>query len=34
VLARSGRVHVERDDDGTIWIGGQVMTCIIGTVES
>jgi len=32
-LGRDGRVHVERDDDGTIWIGGDVATCITGTVD-
>lgn len=32
-LGRSGRVHVSRDTDGTIWIGGGTVTCISGTVE-
>jgi PhzF family phenazine biosynthesis protein len=32
-LGRSGRVHVERDADGTIWIGGATTTCIAGEVE-
>lgn len=31
-LARAGRVHVERDAEGTIWIGGESVTCIEGTV--
>ncbi|MBZ8140860.1 phenazine biosynthesis protein PhzF [Rubrivivax gelatinosus] len=31
-LGRSGRVHVERDGD-TIWIGGEVVPCIAGSVE-
>jgi PhzF family phenazine biosynthesis protein len=31
-LAREGRVHVERDADGTVWIGGASVTCIDGTV--
>lgn len=31
-LQRAGRVHVERADDGTVWIGGQTVTCIQGTV--
>jgi PhzF family phenazine biosynthesis protein len=31
-LGRDGRVHVDRDDSGTIWIGGDVATCITGTV--
>jgi PhzF family phenazine biosynthesis protein len=33
VLGRAGRVHVDRDPDGTIWVGGQVGTSIVGTVE-
>lgn len=33
VLGRDGRVHVDRDEAGTIWIGGDVVTCITGTVE-
>jgi PhzF family phenazine biosynthesis protein len=32
-LGRAGRVHVSRDDDGTIWVGGGTVTCIAGTVE-
>jgi PhzF family phenazine biosynthesis protein len=32
-MGRSGRVHVERDDAGDVWIGGHVVTCIEGTVE-
>ncbi|MGE0351212.1 PhzF family phenazine biosynthesis protein [Hydrogenophaga sp.] len=31
-LGRAGRVHVERDADGTIWIGGGCVTCIDGEV--
>ncbi|MDO9507555.1 PhzF family phenazine biosynthesis protein [Hydrogenophaga sp.] len=31
-LAREGRVHVERDPSGTIWIGGASITCIEGKV--
>ena len=31
-MGRDGRVHVVRDD-GTIWIGGDVATCITGDVE-
>lgn len=31
-LGRAGRVHVERDDHGQVWIGGQTVTCIEGTV--
>jgi PhzF family phenazine biosynthesis protein len=32
-LGRAGRVHVSRDDDGTIWVGGGTVTCITGRVE-
>jgi PhzF family phenazine biosynthesis protein len=31
-LGRSGRVHVERDAAGEIWIGGETVTCVDGTV--
>jgi PhzF family phenazine biosynthesis protein len=33
VLGRAGRVHVTRDPDGTIWVGGGTVTCIDGSVE-
>lgn len=32
-LGRRGLVHVSGDSDGTIWIGGGTVTCIVGTVE-
>jgi PhzF family phenazine biosynthesis protein len=32
-LGRSGRVHVSRDPDGTIWVGGGTITCVAGQVE-
>jgi len=32
-LGRAGRVHITRDDDGTIWIGGGTVTCVSGTVD-
>ncbi len=32
-LARAGRVHVERDASGEIWIGGASVTCVQGTVQ-
>ena len=32
-LGRSGRVHISRDGDGAIWIGGGTVTCIAGEVE-
>jgi PhzF family phenazine biosynthesis protein len=31
-LAREGRVHIERDASGTVWVGGASVTCINGTV--
>lgn len=32
VMAREGRVHIERDAEGTIWVGGQSVSCIQGQV--
>jgi PhzF family phenazine biosynthesis protein len=32
-LGRSGRVHVGRDADGAVWVGGATVTCIEGTVR-
>jgi PhzF family phenazine biosynthesis protein len=32
-LGRRGRVHVSRDADGQVWVGGGTITCIRGTVE-
>jgi len=32
-LGREGRVHVSRDDDGTIWVGGGTVTCVAGQVD-
>jgi len=31
-LGRSGRVRVEQDDEGAIWVGGRVVTGVAGTV--
>jgi PhzF family phenazine biosynthesis protein len=31
-LGRRGRVHISRDDDGTIWVGGGTVTCVTGEV--
>ena len=31
-LDRAGRVHVERDEHGQVWVGGETVTCIEGTV--
>jgi PhzF family phenazine biosynthesis protein len=33
VLGARGRVHVSRDDDGTIWVGGGTVTLISGSVQ-
>ncbi|QZN85611.1 PhzF family phenazine biosynthesis protein [Cellulomonas sp. C5510] len=33
VLGRAGRVHVERDASGTVWVGGGTVTCVEGTVH-
>ena len=32
-LGRAGRVHISRDADGAIWVGGGTVTCITGQVE-
>ena len=32
-IGRDGRVMVERDEDGQVWIGGQTLTIASGTVE-
>ncbi|MFN3986783.1 MAG: PhzF family phenazine biosynthesis protein [Rhodocyclaceae bacterium] len=32
-LGRAGRVYVERAGDGTIWVGGESVTCIEGQVR-
>lgn len=31
-MARAGRVHIERDADGAVWVGGASVTCIEGEV--
>ena len=33
-LGRAGRVHIERDDDGTIWVGGGTVTCVSGQIDT
>ncbi|MFC4948393.1 PhzF family phenazine biosynthesis protein [Pseudonocardia sp. GCM10023141] len=33
VLGRSGRVRIDQDGDGTIWVGGNTLTCVRGEVE-
>jgi len=32
-LGRAGRVHVERDGAGVVWVGGESVTCVAGTVR-
>lgn len=32
-LGRSGRVHVDADPDGTVWIGGATTTIVTGTAD-
>ncbi|MEP6965301.1 MAG: PhzF family phenazine biosynthesis protein [Polaromonas sp.] len=31
-LGRAGQVHVERDEQGQVWVGGESVTCIDGLV--
>lgn len=31
-LERAGRVHVQRDGQGQVWVGGDCVSCITGTV--
>jgi PhzF family phenazine biosynthesis protein len=32
-LGRYGKVHVEQDGEGSIWVGGGTLTCVAGEVE-
>jgi PhzF family phenazine biosynthesis protein len=32
-LGRAGRVYVERDANGTVWVGGASVTCVEGRVQ-
>lgn len=32
-LGRAGRVHIEQDANGQVWVGGDCVTCIDGKVE-
>lgn len=32
MVGRAGRVHVERDAEGTVWVGGASVTCVRGEV--
>ena len=31
-LERAGRVHIARDAGGQVWVGGESVTCIAGSV--
>jgi PhzF family phenazine biosynthesis protein len=33
VLGRTGRVYLERDETGQVWVGGDTVTCIEGIVQ-
>jgi PhzF family phenazine biosynthesis protein len=33
-LGRAGRVHVDTDPDGTVWVGGGTVTCVEGALRS
>jgi PhzF family phenazine biosynthesis protein len=33
VLGRNGHVRITASDDGTVWVGGDTVTCVCGTVE-
>jgi PhzF family phenazine biosynthesis protein len=32
-LGRSGRVHITRDHNGTVWTGGGTISCVVGHVD-
>jgi PhzF family phenazine biosynthesis protein len=32
-LGRAGRAHVSREEDGTIWVAGGTVTCVVGEVD-
>jgi predicted PhzF superfamily epimerase YddE/YHI9 len=32
-LGRRGRVHITRDNDGAVWVGGGTVTCVTGEIE-
>ncbi len=33
-LGRAGRVYIDQDSDGTIWVAGATVTCVEGTIEA
>jgi PhzF family phenazine biosynthesis protein len=32
-LGRAGRAYINADDDGSIWVGGNVVTCVTGSID-
>lgn len=32
-LGRAGRVHIDQDKDGMVWVGGRTVTCVRGEIE-
>jgi len=32
-LGRAGRVHMKRDEQHQVWVGGESVTCIQGSVQ-
>jgi PhzF family phenazine biosynthesis protein len=32
-IGRAGRVHISREEDGTIWVAGGTVTCVVGEVD-
>jgi len=32
-LRRTGRIHVDRDDQGSVWVGGATITVVEGTID-
>ena len=32
-LDRAGRVHVRRDEQNQVWVGGESVTCVEGCVK-
>jgi PhzF family phenazine biosynthesis protein len=32
-LGRAGRVYIDQDADGTVWVGGDAVTCVAGEIE-
>ena len=33
-IGRAGRIHVDQDADATIWIGGDTVTRVLGTLSA